>query len=62
MPRQKSETPIERLTVMSQAEVGRCLGITAMRVCQIERKAFQKIREELIARRITNAKGQRVSA
>jgi len=29
---------------MSQAAVGKLLGISAMRVCQIEKKAFAKIR------------------
>ena len=44
MPRTKREVPIDRYTAMSQAEVGKRLGISAMRVCQIEKKAFAKIR------------------
>jgi Sigma-70, region 4 len=42
--RTKSAVPIERYTAMSQAEVGKRLGISAMRVCQIEKAAFAKIR------------------
>lgn len=57
MPRQKRETPLERLTVMSQAEVARHLGISTMRVCQLERRAFRKIREQLIARGVTTQSG-----
>lgn len=44
MSRTKSAVPIERYTAMSQAEAGRRLGISAMRVCQIEKAAFAKIR------------------
>jgi predicted DNA-binding protein (UPF0251 family) len=58
MPRTKSETPIERLTVMSQAEVGQRLGISAMRVCQIEKAAFKKIKQVFIERRIVTSDGR----
>ncbi|MBZ5700275.1 MAG: hypothetical protein LAN84_00350 [Acidobacteriia bacterium] len=44
MPRRKTAVPIERYTVMSQAAVGERLGLSAMRVCQIEKAAFAKIR------------------
>ena len=44
MPRTKATYPIERLTVMTQAEVARCLGISTMRVCQLERSALAKLK------------------
>lgn len=44
MPRSKHAVPIERFTVRSQEEVGRALGITAMRVCQLEKSALRKLR------------------
>lgn len=49
MPRPKRQfgkLPIERYVVMSQAEVGRRLGLSAMRICQIERTALAKLRTE----------------
>jgi hypothetical protein len=46
MPRGKPKraVPLERYTAMSQREVGRALGISSVRVSQIERSAFKKIR------------------
>ncbi len=35
---------LQQLTVMSQEEVGRAMGLTAMRVSQLERSAFKKLR------------------
>lgn len=46
MSRQKQAVPLERYTVMSQAEVGKKLGISAMRVCQLEKSAFKKLKKE----------------
>jgi transcriptional regulator len=44
MPRPKGSGEIQRLTVMTQAEVARALGISTMRVCQLERSALAKLR------------------
>jgi DNA-directed RNA polymerase sigma subunit (sigma70/sigma32) len=46
MPRVKREVPIERYTVMTFAQVAEKLGVSAMRVCQIEKQAMEKIRKE----------------
>ena len=45
----KRLVPLERYTVMSQREVGVKLGISAMRVCQIEKRALEKIKHGLQA-------------
>lgn len=55
MPRLKREVPLERYTVMTMAEVGQRLGITAQRVSQIEKVAMQKLRVEF--NRLKNAEG-----
>ena len=47
MPRTKQAVPLERYTVMSQAEVARTLGISTMRVCQLEKSAMKKIAEAM---------------
>jgi hypothetical protein len=52
VPRPKRPIPLERLTVMTMAEVGARLGITAQRVSQLEKSAFRKIGLQLIARRV----------
>lgn len=44
MPRPKRAVPIDRYVVMTQAQVGAKLGLSAMRVSQLERSAFKKIR------------------
>ncbi len=47
MPRSKlvpPQVPIEQCTVMTQREVARVLGISQMRVCQIEKTALAKLR------------------
>lgn len=46
MPRTKSEMPIERLAAMSQAEVAAAIGVSIVRVSQLERSALKKIRAE----------------
>lgn len=46
MSRTKRDIPIDRYTVKTLAEVGAELGISAMRVWQIERKAMEKLRKE----------------
>lgn len=46
MPRRKAAVPIERYTVMTFAQVGKKLGLSAMRICQIEKQAMDKIRRE----------------
>ena len=48
--RAKQAVPLERYTVMSTREVGRALGISSVRVSQIERSAFKKIRAAFAAR------------
>jgi hypothetical protein len=35
---------LQRLTVRSQQEVGRLMGISTMRVCQLEKSALKKLR------------------
>lgn len=45
MPRVKRNgQPIDRYTVMTQAQVGARLGISTMRVCQLEKSALRKLR------------------
>lgn len=46
MPRTKRSEPIERLVAMPLAEIAKVLGITTMRVHQIEKEALAKIRAE----------------
>jgi DNA-directed RNA polymerase sigma subunit (sigma70/sigma32) len=61
MPRPKRQTPVDRYVVKTLAEIARELGVTPMRVYQIERGALLKIRAELLARRIVTAQGYYVS-
>ncbi len=58
MPRPKRAVPIERYTAMSLAQVSEQLGLTPMRIWQIEQKALEKIRQELIARGIVTPSGR----
>jgi transcriptional regulator with XRE-family HTH domain len=44
MPRPRHEISLQQLTVMTQREVALHLGISTMRVSQLERSAFKKIR------------------
>ena len=44
MSRTKADALIQKYAVRSQAEVGAALGISAMRVCQIEKAALKKLR------------------
>ena len=46
MSRTRADAKKEQLTVMTQKEVARILGLTTMRVCQIEREALAKLRRE----------------
>lgn len=50
MPRKKKSVPIERYTVKTLAEVGREMGISAMRVQQLQDSAFKKIRSGFTVR------------
>ena len=43
MPRTAEQAAKQQLTVMTQGEVARILGISTMRVCQIEQIALAKI-------------------
>ena len=52
MARQKTDVPKEQLTVMTQREVARLLGISTMRVCQLEKSGLAKLRREFIKLRV----------
>ena len=58
MPRPKRQTPIDRYVVCSLAEIARELGVTPMRVYQIEQGALRKIKSELLSRGVVTARGQ----
>ncbi len=58
MPRPKRAVPIDRYVSMSLAQVAEKLGLTPMRVWQIEQQALEKIRQEFIARGLTTPSGR----
>lgn len=58
MPRQRKATPVERLTAATLEEIAKELGVSAMRVCQIEKVALAKLRVALIERKIVTKEGR----
>lgn len=58
MPRPKRDIPIERLTTATLEEVARELGVSAMRVCQIEKVALAKLRAAFVERKIVTRSGR----
>lgn len=58
MPRQRKATPIERLTAATLEEIAKELGVSAMRVHQIEKQALAKIKIALIERGVVTKKGR----
>lgn len=58
MPRPKRDIPIERLTAATLEEIARELGVSAMRVCQIERLALKKLEREFVKRKIVTENGR----
>lgn len=58
MPRPKRQTPVDRYVARSLKEIAEELGVTPMRVYQIEQGALRKIKSELLSRGIVTARGQ----
>ncbi len=58
MPRVRKATPIERLTVLTCAEVGKRLGISAAAVSQAELRGLKKLRVAFVELRVTTREGR----
>jgi DNA-directed RNA polymerase specialized sigma subunit len=61
MPRPRRAIPIERLTVLTCAEVGKQLGISAAAVSQAELRGLRKLKAVLVERRIATQGGRYAS-
>jgi DNA-directed RNA polymerase specialized sigma subunit len=58
VPRPKRQTPVDRYVARSLKEIADELGVTPMRVFQIEQGALRKIRAELLSRGVVTAEGR----
>jgi DNA-directed RNA polymerase specialized sigma subunit len=58
MPRPLRSVPIDRYVVKSLAEIARELGVTPMRVYQIEQAALKKIKKEFVKRGVVTKTGK----
>jgi DNA-directed RNA polymerase sigma subunit (sigma70/sigma32) len=57
MPRPSRPDQVDRYVAMTLREIAAVIGVTPQRVMQIERKALQKIRKEMLRQRIVTVEG-----